>query len=401
MLARPEPNRRRRLAALCLEGDRLSLAVGRARDQFLDTVDFIEETPSVGLDRGMIVDTELFTDALDHLAQTLEQITRAQGMDRIVCGVHGPFVHIQLLTRAFRIPGGGPLSPAEVRAMVRDLALKAADDRALLHVMPWRYVIDDLRESVSPKGLRGDRLRIEALGAFADRSPLEDVTDVLDELGLGGSEIVVTPLAAARFVLSDAERREGVVWVDFAWDETRVSVYRKRRLYLYRTIEGGVSRLVTRMARHVPDVPSELRRHVRKVDVVDSPDASPGGEARAFLRAELEEARAFVEESRASAMSGARPPTWVLSGALADARAVEEAAARVVTGPVRVASLPESLRMREHEDSASTILVGLLAAAAREPAFSPPGVTSRAWTRLWHVPRRILRRFRPLERAET
>ena len=69
-----DQSRTRRIAAIGFEEDHLSLAVGRAREDRLYKLDFIEETPAGGFRRGMISDVETFSSVLDRLAASLERV---------------------------------------------------------------------------------------------------------------------------------------------------------------------------------------------------------------------------------------------------------------------------------------------------------------------------------------
>lgn len=384
--------RPRRVAAIALEEDRLSLAVGRARGSALETLDFIEEKPSAGLRRGMVADSELFSDALDHLVLSLERVSRAHEISRIVCGVHGPFIDIRYLTREFELPSSEPLSRDEVRRILHETALRGAEGRVLLHVMPWRFLLDGYRETPKPAGLRAEKLRVEALGVYGDEAPMSDFEDVLDELGLAGADLALTSLATAKVALTVEERQRGVVLVELAWEDCRISVYRRDRLYLQRTTNAGLETLAESICRLVRLTPIEARRMIPTLSLHDADDPL-SKMARRFLLSVLAEAKRFLAESL-SVMG--QPPAvvgWVLSGLLADAEGAARVAGKDVGAAVRVARPPERFRIAGHDDSGTCSLIGLLECAAGERSVRPVGPGLRAVARVRSLPTRLWRRL--------
>ncbi len=390
-LSSRDPERSRKIAALTFDEDKLTLAVGRAREGRLATLDFVEQTESAGLRGGTVADAAAFADALDRLVTSLERVSATQPLDRIVCGVHGSFIEIQFLTRSCELPPGGPLTDDDVARLVHDTARRAADDRALLQVLPWRFVLDEYRETDNPVGLRGDVLGIEALGIYAQSAPYADYQDVFDELGLTGAELVLGSVAAAPFALTDYERRQGTAHLEIAWDASRLSVFSDRRLYYHRSIEPGFSALASALALEVPMTPDEARRRVPTMPV--SPAGDPLSRIVAdFIDDTLQAARRALDNTWAGLE---HPPTiggWVIAGVPAEAPGATERAERVARTSVRRARVPDAFAPAAHDDSTLVGLLGLLdCAAAGVPASGSVRARVRG-VRDW--PRRVWERLR-------
>ena len=387
-------SRTRRVAAVSLEEDRLSLAVGRARNQQLEKLDFIEETPSGGFRGGMISDAELFCGALDRLASSLERVAQGGGLDRIICGVHGPFIQIRFFTRSFKIPRGVPLTETEIDRSLYETAIRAGEGRVLLQVVPWRFVLDGYREAAWPVGLRADEMTVEALGVYADRAPYQDFQDALDELGLAGSDLVVSSLASGRYALTSEEREEGVVLLEFAWDECRVSVYCRSRLYLHRSTPNGLRSLADALALVVPMTPQEARRLLPTLSLENGNGDRLALAARDFLTDAVNAAKRYLDDS--VKVMGSPPVTmgWVLSGLLAEAPGCPELIASLVTAPTRVARPPSRFQISGHEGSWATSIISLLDCAASEPGFHRVGIGRPAVSPVRSIPGRLVSRVR-------
>jgi cell division ATPase FtsA len=383
------------VAGLLLEEDRLLLGVGRARGGRLQTVDFVEEVPSAGLRRGGITDAGLFADALDRLVQTLEEVTRSSPLHRIVCGVHGPLAEIQFLTRSVEVPEGHPLTEEEVDLLLHETAERAAEGRVLLQVMPWGYVLDQHRETDRPWGLRAQTITLEALGVYADRAPFADFQEVFEELGLRGAELVLASIAASRTCLTPDERRDGVVLVEFAWDECRVSVFSRDRLYLHRATEAGLGALAEELALAMGMSPADARALIPRLRFDRKMDDALFQVGRRFLAETLDAAQRFLDESLRGMQ---RPPSvmgWVLTGLLADAAGTPAFAARHLGCTARTAHPGAAFRIPGHEGSQVTALMGLLDCAAGEvPRLRRP-LRPRALDRMGTLSTRLMRKLRP------
>lgn len=390
------PTESRRVAGLLFEEDRLLLGVGRARGARLATLDFVEEVPSAGLRRGCITDAELFADALDHLVVTLENVTQATPLHRIVCGVHGPFAEIQFLAREADVPPDAPLTEDDVQHLLHETAQRAAEDRVLLQVMPWRYLLDTHRETDRPWGLRARTLTLEALGVYADRAPFGDFQEVFDELGLRGAELVLASIAASRTCLTAEERRDGVVLVEFAWDECRISVYSRERLYLHRATDRGLHALAEELALAMRTSPADARAMIPRLRFDQKMDDALFQVGRRFLTETLDAASRYLEESLQGMQ---KPPSvmgWVLAGLLADASHAPAFAAKHLGCPVRTATPPPDMDIPgQHGGSTTTALLGLLDCAAGDAPRPRGSIGPRALAGLSALPGRLFKKLRP------
>ena len=99
---------------------------------------------------------------------------------------------------------------------VLNAALATVDPgrRAILHLSPLQYHLDDARGIKDPTGLFGEALTLD-LGVVTVEAPhLKNLAMAVERAHLGVAGFVVAPYAAARAVLADDERELGVTVVD-------------------------------------------------------------------------------------------------------------------------------------------------------------------------------------------
>jgi len=381
--------RPKRVAAIALEEDRLSLAVGRAREGNLEKLDFIEETPSEGLAAGAITNPNRFADALDRLVVSLERASEVQPFHRIVCGIHGPYVDIQFITRSFQRVEGGPVAAAEIDRALRETAERASGERVLLQVLPWRYLLDGYAETHDPIGLFAKQLDLEVLGVFAQRSPFSNFQEAFEELGLGGAELMLSSLASARYSLTTDETENGVVFLEFAWEECRVSVYSRQRLYFHRSVLPGLDRLADELKLLDPMDSHDARLRMQKLNLLAWAADRHSALAREFLFHLLSEIEGYLEDALGSMEQPIAVRSWVVAGLLADAHGVIPELRSRLGCAARVARPHERHRIVGQDGSAVCALLGLLATAATD---SPSGdLTERIASRFRSLSRRMRR----------
>jgi cell division ATPase FtsA len=381
--------RPKRVAAICLEEDRFSLAVGRGAEGRLERLDFIEETPSEGLAAGAISNPSRFADALDRLVVSLEQASNVQPFHRIVCGVHGPYVDIQFITRSFRRAHGGPITNVEVDRALRETAERASGERVLLQVLPWRYLLDGYAETPNPVGLLAQELDIEVLGVFAQRNPFSNFQGAFEELGLTGAELMLNSLASARYALTTDELENGVVYLEFAWEECRVSIYSRQRLYFHRSVLPGLDRLADELRLLDPMDAHDARLRIPKLNLLAWAADRHSAVAREFLVHLLTEVEGYLEDALGSMEQPLAVRSWVVSGLLADAHGVVPELRSRLGCPARVARPHERHRIVGHDGSAVCCLLGLLESAAAEPPSQD--LTERVVTHMRRLSDRLRR----------
>ena len=145
---------------------------------------------------------------------------------------------------------------------VLNAALATVDPgrRAILHLSPLQYHLDDARGIKDPTGLFGEALTLD-LGVVTVEAPhLKNLAMAVERAHLGVAGFVVAPYAAARAVLADDERELGVTVVDMGGAVTSFAVFHDGNLVFADVVPLGGQHITNDIARGLSTTTAHAER---------------------------------------------------------------------------------------------------------------------------------------------
>lgn len=201
-----------------LDGNMHVLAVARKSDEY-------------AIRRGVV-------DNINRTAQTLQDVTRQLGesldmqVARVYVGLGGQSLHTVL----------NPIDyPMDQKTIITDEIIQRIDDmnRAqqypnmdILQAEPQEYRIDSRGGVTTPVGMEAKNIKATFLNVLADVRLRANIESSVEGAGLRLAEddILISPLALGRHLLSDQERKSGCALVDIGAATTTVIVYSRNTL---------------------------------------------------------------------------------------------------------------------------------------------------------------------------
>ncbi len=98
-------------------------------------------------------------------------------------------------------------------------------NRRIIHTIPISYVIDGEQVFGEPKGMKGKRLEVHVLFITCLERHLNDLVEVINDLGVEILDIVASPIAASLVTLSKAQKVAGAVLANIGSETVSVVVY--------------------------------------------------------------------------------------------------------------------------------------------------------------------------------
>ena len=186
----------------------------------------IGRTPSIGLERGVIVDVGPAIQSIKtavHEAELMAGIT----IESAYIGISGS--HITSHNSTGMIPvKHGEIRPDDVaRVIAAAQSIPLAEGEKILHVMPQLYTIDGYQTVRDPLGMHGVRLEAQVHIITGGVTSVQNLVRCCESAGVKVRDIVLEPIASAEAVLSTDERELGIGMLDIGGGTADFAVYQK------------------------------------------------------------------------------------------------------------------------------------------------------------------------------
>ena len=215
------------------------------------SIDIIGMGKSVnqGMRRGAIVDIE---ETVSAISASLDEAERAAGipLNSAVVGLDG--AHIESTDSkgviAVARADGEVCDEDVVRVIEAARAIPNKPNREILHVLPRTFVIDGQEGVRDPIGMNGIRLEVEASVISTSTNALKNVQRCIEQSGLSLSDIVFSPLASEKILLSKRQIEIGVMLIDVGASSTSYTVYEEGDLIHCGVVPIGSSHITNDIA---------------------------------------------------------------------------------------------------------------------------------------------------------
>lgn len=312
--------------------------------------------PSAGICKGVVVDLKAAADSMRKAVDQACDMAGKPGVTQAVVSLSG--AHILSLVGTAEAPVHRPsqgVSPEDVRrALDEASAVTLATGRELIHVAPRAYRLDGADGVMSPLGLAGRRLQVEAHLITGDALPRQNHLEAVRTAGLTVADFSVAIRAAGEAVLTPAEREAGVLLLDIGAATTGVAVYDRGHLWHVAVLPVGGEHVTSDIATllQVPVASAEQLKIERGwASVTNCPDSafelvSPSGkqvrEVTDKQLAEIIESRVeeilqlAASQVKRSGYAGLFPGGLVLTGGGSKLQGLVELAADCLGLPARI-----------------------------------------------------------------
>ena len=198
--------------------------VGRKNDANKLEVISLGSYPSSELKKGVVVNIEATTDAINKAVEQAQSIIEDK-IKSIYVGVAGSHI------RSINSQGIVGIKDKEVKPFDIEKVIDSASsvsipsDQEVLHVLPQEYVIDDQDGIKEPLGMSGVRLEARVHLVTCSNSALRNIEKCVKNCGLTVDGFVLEQLASSYSILSDDEKDLGVCLVDIGGGTTDIAIF--------------------------------------------------------------------------------------------------------------------------------------------------------------------------------
>ncbi|GAB5469162.1 MAG: cell division protein FtsA [Rhodospirillales bacterium] len=188
----------------------------------------IGQQASLGLRHGTVVDMDATTQAIGKAVHSAEQMA-GQQIDSVFVNVSGGNPASRILGLDVAISGQA-ITQAELDRAIDECHARESGEggengRQLLHSIPVGYSIDGSPGIRDPRGMFGERLRVELLSVSAAASALRNLTTCIERTHLSVAGMVVSPYASGLAALVEDEMELGTTLIDLGGGTTSLAVF--------------------------------------------------------------------------------------------------------------------------------------------------------------------------------
>ncbi len=196
---------------------------------------------SRGMNKGTIVDVNEVTADVEAALKSAEHMTDIQ-VRKVFVGVAGKHIE-SLMSHGMVVLSKN--SPKEIedsdREKLEELAVNKVVpiDRKVIHKIVYNYRIDDGGVVKNPVGMKGIKLEADVHIVTGIVHSIDSIVKSINNLSIEVEDIVLEPLASAKAVLSDTEKKLGAVLVDIGGGTTDIAIFRNDKLIYTSVIPLG------------------------------------------------------------------------------------------------------------------------------------------------------------------
>ncbi|PIQ98279.1 MAG: cell division protein FtsA [Candidatus Nealsonbacteria bacterium CG11_big_fil_rev_8_21_14_0_20_39_9] len=210
---------------------------------------FLTKESSSGIRRGVVVGTEEVTNLLNN---SLSKIKEETGLK-----INSVFVNVDG-SHIFSLPSRGTIavSRADQKISEEDISrvlqaaqtISLASNKEIFDAIPREFIIDGEKGIKEAVGLQGVRLEAEVLvlGGFAPY--LKNLSQAVLNSDLQISDIIPSPIAAARAVLTPRQKELGVAVLDIGAGTTGMAVFEEGDLIHLAVLPMGSANITNDIA---------------------------------------------------------------------------------------------------------------------------------------------------------
>jgi len=214
------------VAAVDIGTTKIVSLVGKLNEQGKLEVLGINQTPSKGVKRGVVLNIE---ETVNAIQTTSSEAFQQSGIEfnEVFVGIAGQ--HIKSVKNRGYINRDSydvEITRDDLQNLIDDMHKIPVDvGEEILHVLPQSYIVDNETGVKNPVGMFGKRLEANFHIVIGQISSARNNEKCINRVGLDVKQLVLEPLASSAAVLTNDEKEAGVALVDIGGGTTDVAVY--------------------------------------------------------------------------------------------------------------------------------------------------------------------------------
>lgn len=338
----------------------------------------VATAPSRGIKKSQIVDIEETIEAITKSVEAAERMAGFSISDAYV-SISGQHIASQNSKGVVAVANSGEeiINDDVDRVIEAARAISIPSQREILHVIPRDFVVDGQEGIKDPVSMTGVRLEADAHIITGSTTAIKNLIKCVEEIGVNVTNVVFSGLASSQAVLTETEKELGVCHLDIGGGTTSLSVFVEGALTYSAVLPIGAKHITNDLAIGLrvsieqaeniklalsnnpkekllsdPDKNTD-QINISKLGVTDNSltKASYKSMVDGIIRPRLSEIFTMTgDELKKAELLGVTPAGIVMSGGGSLTVTAIENCKRVLSLPVRVATLDGSQQTKQKLD---------------------------------------------------
>lgn len=201
-----------------------------------------------GMSKGVITNLAGPVEALNRAIIAIDQ-TSGKSLKSAYTSINGAHVGAVQTQGMISITGNDAISGNDLKR-IQDISLAGVipNNREVLEVIPLNYVVDGQSGIRDPIGMNAMKLEMQASVVSALTPSCVNLRKLTDSTQIETIKLVPTALAAARLVLTEQQKENGVAVVDLGATTTSVAIFMDGFLQDYTVLNLGSNNITNDLA---------------------------------------------------------------------------------------------------------------------------------------------------------
>lgn len=246
---------------LDIGSSKVSVCIGSIDGGNIDILG-IGKALSNGVRKGVVVDVEETVTAISTALEQAEKMCDC-GVENVVVGIGGAHIQSEISHGVIAVAkSDGEISEDDaVRVIEAARAVPNQPNREVLHVIPKTFTVDGQSGIADPVGMSGIRLEVDTNVISGSLAAIKNVNRCVNQAGLSISDMVFSPLATSKIMLTKQQKEIGVILIDIGAGTTSYAVYEEGDL-----VHSGV--LAVGSGHITNDIAIGLRTNINLAEII-------------------------------------------------------------------------------------------------------------------------------------